>query len=265
MPIAAKRIRKLQISSLTVMTILIAIIFAAYLFGPFLLAKLSHTNDYWDCYVAATNFSSAAPRVTFINGSWIVPQIEPGILTVLYPFAWDSKQWIGIGGYASDPKIVQIGTETTYYGRNKSVSYYAWYEYFNENKITIGNFSLSPNDIVYASVTCTENCSAASQSWQIKLKDVTKNETFENASVFDATRTYGEWVVELIPLDLLSRFFVERTPTFFGQSYTGIDSDYVTINSITSPIGGSAIHTACSQSGIESVSGLQNETSFYVS
>jgi hypothetical protein len=219
----------------------------------------------WDGYVAATNFSKPAHLVTFINGSWIVPTLRPGAPSKVFPHSWDSKQWIGIGGFNSDSNIIQIGTETTYYSRNNSLAYYAWYEYFPRNKSVIRNFTVLPNDTMYASVTCLANCSSTTlQVWKLNLEDATQNEIFENISPFRGTMTYAEWVVELMPkVDIASRFFIGRTPTYFGPSYTHVNSDYATINGSTRPIS-SLDYIVSRLSDVEQVSNLSNETSFIV-
>lgn len=124
-------------------------------------AKNAQPTVQWIGYIAATNASNPARSVTFVNGSWIVPLLGPGLFARTFHLPWDAKEWIGIGGYDNDPTIVQIGTETTYYG-NDTTSYYAWYEYFNSSyrttnrKKVIANFTINPGDIMYASVNALQ-------------------------------------------------------------------------------------------------------------
>jgi hypothetical protein len=250
-----------------ILSILLIVLLVVLIIGVVLMEALfiSLPPNAWDGYVAATNFSKPAPLVTFVNGSWIVPTLQPGTPSKVFPHSWDAKQWIGIGGFHSDANIIQIGTETTYYGNNDSLAYYAWYEYFPRNKSVVRNFTVLPNDTMYASVTCLANCSSLnSQVWKLSLEDITRNEIFENTSSFKGTMTYAEWVVELISkADILSNRSIGKTPTYFGPSYTHIDSDYATINGSTRPI--SLLNYVISrQSDIEPVSNLSNGTSFIV-
>lgn len=238
----------------------------------FILALNSAPKVAWDGYVAATSFNNPAPQVTYVNGSWIVPEVHPSWLAKAIYSTWDSKEWVGIGGYDSGPSIVQLGTETSYYGQNSTLAYYAWYEYFNSSfgsnpangKIRIKNFTVQPGDVMYAEVKCIDNCMSTPQRWSILLDDATRGESFQNISTFNAVNTWAEWIVELDPMvDIRSFILINRTPTYFGQVYTHIDSDYATIGGNTESIGLSDYNLS-SQSGIEHVSNLSNGTGFFV-
>ena len=235
-----------------------------------LVSRLS--NVAWNGYVAETNFSNPLPQVSAVNGSWIVPTLYPGFLNRILKYSWDSKEWVGIGGY-DGPTIVQLGTETSYYGKNGTVVYYAWYEYFNKsanttntinNKKIIRNLTIKPGDIIYASVRCISNCSSTPQRWSIYLNDTTRDESFRNISTFNSVGISADWIVELEPkVDLVSSLILKRTPSYFGPIYTHMGSDYASINGITVPLG-SLNHKMIQQLPTVSVTNLANSTSFAV-
>lgn len=249
---------------------ILALLLAVALTWPFIEAHIEGNMVYWDGYIVASNFSNASPIVTSVNGSWRVGSIEPNFLGKLLPTVWDSHVWVGVGGYRGDINIVQIGTASTFI-HNLSTSttrYFAWYELFNSTNppITISNFSVFPNDTIYASVKCISNCSQDRQLWQLTLKDLTRNESFNKVVPFASTRKYGEWIVELRPDDLASDFYVTRSPTYFGEGYTKIDNtDYATVGSTTGTINSLTHQMSKINSTIEHVSNLTfNGTSFYV-
>ena len=247
--------------------LVIGLLLGAILCLPFIVAFTEGSTVYWDGYVVASNFSNASHVVTFVNGSWIMGEVKPNILGKLLPTAWESDYWVGIGGYNSDINIVQIGTEARYVNnyREPFVNYSAWYELFNEPKVIIKNFTVSYNDVMYASVTCLSNCSKQRQVWQLSLRDLTRKENFSTTSQFNATRRYGEWVIELRPVDLYSNLYINRSPSYFGERYTAINrTNYATVNSTTGRIK-SFKYKLVNMSGIEAVSNLTYDgTSFYI-
>lgn len=246
--------------------LIIPIVLIIFLLTVFYLESklISNIPPTWNGYLVASNLTKPAPVVTFVNGSWTVPTLKPAIILSLF-FLYDSKQWVGIGSYNNDYNIVQIGTEAYYEGLMKPVVYRAWYEYLPNGIVTLSNFTINPGDIMYASVNCISNCSSNTQFWRIRLNDLTRNESFENTTLFNSSRLYGEWILELRNAFYPSNFLISQTTTYFGNNYTNINSDYATVDNRTGTIG-ALNYNITSQSETTLVSNLSNNgTSFYIS
>ena len=84
-------------------------------------------------------FIGGGDQFSWISGSWTVPHAysTPGFAGTEY-----SSAWLGIDGDGS-ADVMQAGTETDSDG-----TCYAWFEWFPNFSIGIGNFTINPGDVV---------------------------------------------------------------------------------------------------------------------
>ncbi len=75
----------------------------------------------WAGYAVASDFASPSPTVTSVQGSWIVPTVEPTERTLF------SSVWVGVGGFfQGDNSLIQAGTGQE--SRHGVTLYFAWTE-----------------------------------------------------------------------------------------------------------------------------------------
>jgi hypothetical protein len=146
---------------------------------------VSHTiiSVGWAGYIIASSFNEQQ-QVVGISATWIVPRINASAE------GGYSSAWIGIGGQ-TDKTLIQIGTEHNLI--NGQERYHIWYEVLPEFATRIPNFSISPGDIVTASISLLNN---ETNLWNVLLIDGSTGETFSKNVVYNSTRTSGEWIVE---------------------------------------------------------------------
>ena len=152
---------------------------------------ISSTASYnWGGFVAASSMSSPGAVVTAVYGSWIVQTVKSSSSSTY------SSQWIGIGGYfSSDASLIQTGTESD--SASGSTSYYAWYELLPASETEITSLTVSPGDVINASVVCMNLCSSTSQTWTITLKDVTTDKMFSDSGVvYSSSLLSADWIEE---------------------------------------------------------------------
>jgi hypothetical protein len=144
----------------------------------------SITSTDWAGYLVTPDLENPQEQVTGINASWIVPRI--GV------FSSDaySSAWIGIGGH-SEKTLIQVGTEHD--SVNGQEYYSAWYEMLPDVAIRINSVSVSPDDLITASVTLVDS---DTNEWAIRINDVTKNEGFYRTFIYNSSRLSAEWMVE---------------------------------------------------------------------
>ena len=138
----------------------------------------------WSGYIVASDIQNFSPVVTSVSGSWTVPQVQP---TENDTF---SGAWVGIGGYGEET-LIQVGTEQEYID-GRSV-YYAWYELLPDYLVRISNFHVRPGDIITAYISLiNEN----TNTWLIKLHDITNGGRFEKVVVYNSSMLSAEWIME---------------------------------------------------------------------
>jgi autonomous glycyl radical cofactor GrcA len=71
--------------------------------------------------------------------------------------------------------------------------YHVWYEMLPDYAIRIENFTLTPGDIVSASITLID---PETNQWNLQITDLTNEKTFDQNFVYNSTRSSGEWIVE---------------------------------------------------------------------
>ncbi|MCW3994757.1 MAG: G1 family endopeptidase [Candidatus Bathyarchaeota archaeon] len=138
----------------------------------------------WAGYTVADGVSATQLEVTFVNASWVVPQVNASSGN------GRSSAWIGIGGQ-TDGTLIQVGTE--HIALDGSVTYMAWYELLPDYAITIPEITVAPGDVITAAITLVN---FNTDEWNIRLSDATSGQTFSQNFIYNSTRSSGEWIVE---------------------------------------------------------------------
>jgi len=138
----------------------------------------------WSGYVVTSDLENPQHQVVGINASWIVPRIG------VYSSDAFSSAWIGIGGY-SEKTLIQTGTEHD--SINGQEYYSAWYEMLPAKAIRIDTISVSPGDIITASINLVNS---DTNQWAIRIHDVTKGKGFYRTFTYNSSRLSADWVVE---------------------------------------------------------------------
>jgi len=134
------------------------------------------TSDNWSGYaVTGSDF-------TYAHGSWHVPQVD----CTKTPTS-SSVFWVGIDGY-SDNTVEQTGTSSDCDGT--TAVYYAWYEFYPANPVTIP-ITVSPGDVMGAEVKYNDG------EFLVSIHDHTTGQSFSaTAAVPGALRTSAEFIAE---------------------------------------------------------------------
>jgi len=138
----------------------------------------------WSGYIVASEIQNRSPVVSSVSASWTVPEIK---LSENNTF---SSVWVGIGGYGEDT-LIQTGTAQECI--NGKFVYYAWYELVPDSLVHIPNIHVQAGDAVTASISLiNEN----TNTWSIKIADITRNQRFQTTVVYNSSRWSAEWIVE---------------------------------------------------------------------
>jgi hypothetical protein len=136
----------------------------------------------WVGYIVNSNLEK--PQVIGINASWTVPRIA-----VFSSDAYSSA-WIGIGGH-SEKTLIQTGTEHD--SINGQEYYSTWYEMLPDDAIRINTMSVSPGDLITASITLVNS---DINQWAIRIHDVTSGQGFYRTFIYNSSRFSAELVIE---------------------------------------------------------------------
>jgi hypothetical protein len=152
----------------------------------------------WAGYVVEPDLENPNEQVIGVNASWTVPRIS------IFSSDTFSSAWIGIGG-RFDKTIIQAGTE---HDCVNGKEYYAvWYEFLPEKAVRITDISISPGDLITASITLVDS---DTNKWAIRIYDITKGQGFYQTFIYNSSRLSAEWIVESPTVDdhvsLLSNF-----------------------------------------------------------
>jgi hypothetical protein len=129
--------------------------------------------------------SSTSGSVSAVNASWIEPSISKCPTRAEY-----AAFWVGIDGYSST-SVEQTGTDSDC-SHGKAV-YYAWYEFYPSPSHKITTLTISPGDVIFASVSY----STTTAKFTTVLTDTTTGKTFTtSAAVKSAARSSAEWIAE---------------------------------------------------------------------
>ncbi len=138
----------------------------------------------WAGYAVSSGLLLQDPVVTGVNGSWVVPNVS------VSPGDTYSSAWIGIGGL-EDKTLIQVGTEHDSFSGQEV--YRAWYELLPERAILIDGMTVSPGDVMTASIDLVD---ATANNWQIEIVDTTTGQSFRQVFVYASSKLSAEWIVE---------------------------------------------------------------------
>lgn len=164
---------------------------------PRMTSKSQSTN--WSGYAAFTNEKTPEiGSVSSVSGMWTIPKISPSHKNTF------CSCWVGIDGY-SNQTVEQIGTEHDWInGRQEN---YAWVSMYPGPLYEIQGFPLSPNDLVFGSVTYVgqDAQNQAQDLFEVFFLNYTKQAyAFYSISAPSITqRTSSEWIIEAPFLDTI--------------------------------------------------------------
>jgi hypothetical protein len=138
----------------------------------------------WVGYVVASDLEKPHEQVVGVNASWTVPRVS------VYSTDTFSSMWVGIGG-RFDKTLIQAGTEHDAVNGNEF--YAAWYELMPDQAIRIPDMSISPGDLITASITLVDS---DTDEWSIKIYDVTSRQGFHQTFTYNSSQLSAEWIVE---------------------------------------------------------------------
>ena len=106
--------------------------------------RVYRRNDDFDELVRLRVSGPVGTTVDYVQGTWTVPAVNPSVTPNAY-----SAFWVGIDGYGSG-SVEQIGTDSDVV--NGVPSYYVWYEMYPNSTHLISSMTISPGDMISASV-----------------------------------------------------------------------------------------------------------------
>jgi len=173
----------------------------------------------WAGYVVVSDYANPQPTVVGVNGSWIVPRVNPSQTDQF------SAAWIGIGGQLDDT-LIQTGTEHD--SVNGAAVYSVWYELLPNDSITITSMNVSPGDQIRASINLVDS---VSNQWSIKIRDITNGQTFQNNFFYYSSQLSAEWIIERPTINNTLSGLADFGSATFTDSYATIDTTVGTIKS----------------------------------
>jgi hypothetical protein len=138
----------------------------------------------------------------------------------------DASVWIGIDGWSSG-SVEQTGTSSDcFYGQ---VQYYAWYEFYPANSVTINTTAIHAGDVMTAQVSYSTH----SGLFTTTITDVSTHQSYTSPATAAplAQRNSAEWIVESA---YASQGILALTP-FSQVQFT---STSATIDGATHPLSG---------------------------
>jgi len=174
----------------------------------------------WAGYVVLAN-SSSSRFVNGIYGTWIVPNVNFSLANSSF------SQWIGIGGWKGDPRLMQVGVEANFIGLRPN--YTAFYEILgaqNPFQIPISALTVKPSDKIVANITLLSG-SGSNETWQILIKDLRSNQSYGKVFLYNASKLSAEWAVESGALGSTVIPLANFNMAYFGPEYTHTSGDFV--------------------------------------
>ena len=177
--------------------------------GPALSLDKSGSSTNWSGFAV----SGTAGSITYAGASWVVPAATCAATGTTY-----SSFWVGIDGLTSST-VEQTGTDSDCH--SGTAQYYAWYEFYPNPSFLISGVSVSPGDVIQASVTFSGGV------FTLYLQDVTNGGIFQKTgTVSGAKVTSAEFIAEAPALCSLTGCHLASLTNFgtvkFGQHSTGI-------------------------------------------
>ena len=175
----------------------------------------------WAGYVVETDLEKSHEQIVSINASWTVPRIRVSSTDAF------SSTWIGIGG-RFDQTLIQAGTEHDSVNGNEYYS--AWYELLPGNAVRITDMSVSPGDLITASITLVD---ADTNMWSVKVYDAGKKQGFQQTFAYNSSQVSSEWIVESPTLDGQISSLANFGKLTFKDAYVKIGDNVGTISSFS--------------------------------
>jgi len=129
----------------------------------------------WSGYAKTGNYTSATAQ-------WVVPSVKASKGSTY------SSAWVGIDGF-NNSNLIQTGTESDWY--SGSAHYYAWWEILPAAETRITSITVSPGDVMTASIT-----KGSGNSWTITITDTANGEHSSIVQTYTGPGTSVEWVEE---------------------------------------------------------------------
>ncbi len=168
----------------------------------------------WAGYTIIESASNPQQEITAISASWTVPAVAVSASDTF------SAAWIGIGGFV-DKTLIQAGSEQD--SINGQAAYSVWYEMLPADSVTIDAITVSPGDVVSASIRLLNS---GTNEWSIQILDVTNGQRFSQNFFYNSTRLSAEWIVERPTVNnRLSGLADFGSITFTGMSVAVNQSD----------------------------------------
>jgi hypothetical protein len=146
----------------------------------------SIVTAYWSGYAV-----NASAPYTSASGTFQVPSVTYDGLANTIEYV---SQWVGIGGYG-DSTLIQLGA-MEWIGPSGGASYVVWYELYPAGAVQVPR-SVSPGDIITASLQCTAACPPSSvQTWQLNLTDQTAGWSWIQSFQYQSSMGSAEWITE---------------------------------------------------------------------
>jgi hypothetical protein len=204
----------LLVASLTVLSSVIT---------PFLktLQTASIGSLTWAGYVVSSDLLFQQPIVEGVNGSWVVPRVSVSTNDTF------SSAWIGIGGQL-DNTLIQCGTEHDSLGGQEVYS--VWYELLPNNSVTVESMTVSPGDVITASISLVNS---SANNWQIQIVDNTSGQSFRQVFAYNSSQLSAEWIVERPNVNNKVSSIADFGSVTFIGAYAQLGSKVGTISSFS--------------------------------
>jgi len=149
--------------------------------------KTTVGSSNWSGYVAAPSLQrGVANSVSYVAGSWIVPNLAPT------PNTSYCAIWVGIDGFTSGT-VEQMGTEHDW--SNGHQTNYAWFEMYPQGSYEITGFPVNIGDEISVGINYI-----GSNIYRMVLTNVTRRVSttipYSYTTSSSGQRSCAEWVVE---------------------------------------------------------------------
>lgn len=141
------------------------------------------TSSNWAGYAALESLHGTVGSVSEVQGTWTEPTANCTSGRTTY-----ASFWVGIDGYSSST-VEQTGTDSDCSG--STAHYYAWYEFYPANSVTISTITVHPGDTITAKVAYLPSTG----KFRVTLTDGSHTFT-TTGKVTGAKRSSAEWIAE---------------------------------------------------------------------
>lgn len=167
----------------------------------------------WAGYIVDSDLEKSNQQVVGVNASWTVPRVS------VYSTDTYSSAWIGIGG-KSEKNLIQAGTEHDAASGNEF--YAAWYELLPDQAVRIPSMTISPGDLITASITLADS---ETNQWSIRIYDATTAHGFSQNFGYNSSQLSAEWIVESPSLNGQVSALANFGTLTFKDAYAKVGSD----------------------------------------